>query len=222
MSRTTGGLDQSSTRRPGTVYDQHNRPWGCNIDKKSGYPVSLIYPKGWQAPWKPPMSPETVVFDTDNPTRFRINYEWLLEERVKAADEYEKTRTKAALVRGWDPADPEKQEALDLIVGGRDGLQRPEVIVACMQGDPWILGLTPVVNPKVEPFVEKLERGSKSLLKRFPDFRVEAESPSLADDLEARMDLQEEHDKDETPRGRVAIKPSKQPKAKKPIVGEAA
>jgi hypothetical protein len=215
MSGTNGGYDQSATRRPGTVYDQHDRPWGCSIDKKSGFPVGLIYPKGWRAPWRPNIGPETAIFDKDNPTRFRINYEWLLEQRVKAADEYDKERSKAAVVRGWDPLDPEKQNALDQIVGDRAGLQHPELIVACMQGDQWILGLTDKVNPKVAPYVTKKERGANALLKRFPNLAADTavEPESIADDIDTLMDIEEQHDPEATPKGRVPMKPKKQPKA---------
>lgn len=210
-------LGQPGTRRKATLYDQHGRAWHGFIDKRSGYPVGKIRPLGWSAPWLPPQGPETFKFDRDNPTKFRINYEWLLQERARSAGDYDDERTKAALVRGWDPVDPEKQQALDLIVGEREGLQRPEVVVACIQGDPWTLGQTHVVNKKVEKFIAKKKTHLENLMSKYEDFTA----PDA--DLEKRMDLQEQFDPEDTPRGVAPMKPKRQPRAKQvPVTPEAA
>lgn len=224
--RNDADQGQPSLRRPAIVYDQHaipghplfaqGRPWGCTVEKNTGYPVGAIKPRGWRAPWLPPQGPEIFVFDKDNPTRFTINYEHLLAERAKDAEDAEKARIDAAVARGWNPSDPEKQEALDQLTGRRGDMQRPEVIVACMKGDLWILGASDRVNPKVEKFLPKKTTRISKLLDRY-DFSIDETEPepaSLADDLEARMDLQEQHDPDDTPRGRVPVKPSKTPRPK--------
>lgn len=212
---------QPSTRYPGTIYDQHvfpghpifsrGRPWSCEIDKKSGLPVSVIQPKGWRAPWRPPQDNKVFVFTRGEMPNFRLNYEYLLEQRYADVQEYEKERQRAALVRGWSPDDPEKQEALDALVGRRENLQRPEVVVACIQGDPWILGATDVPNPKLQKFIKVRRSLTDDILSKFPDFT--AKPDSLADDLEARMDIEESVDPEATPKGRVPVKP-KPPKAK--------
>lgn len=203
---------QPGTRRPGTVYDQHGRPWGASIDKKSGFPVGVIQPKGWRAPWIPPQSGRTFRFDKDDPTRFVINYEWLLEQRLQDLKQYDDERQKAALVRGWNPTDPEKQEALDALVGSRDKYQSAEVIVACIQGDKWILGQTDKVNPKLERFIPKKVDRKAALLSKFPDFTVPDEETA-----ERYMDVEEEHDPEATPKGVVPVKPKKQAKPAKPV-----
>ena len=195
--RNEGDQGQPSTRRPGFVTDQHGRKWSASIDKKSGFPVGKIQPHGWRAPWLPPQGTRSFIFTTDNPAVFRINYEWLLEERMQAAKDLDDDRTRKALVRGWDPTDPEKQDALDAIAGRRDGLQHPEVIVACMQGDPWTLGLTDVVNPKVAKFIPQKVDRRQALLSKFPDFTADPQ-------LEEHMDLEEAHDPESPQDGRVA------------------
>jgi hypothetical protein len=198
------GMDQPSGRRAATVFDQHKRPWACYIDKRSGYPVGVIQPKGWRAPWLPPQG-EYFHFDQNDPTKFVINYERLLQERVAASDEFDKDRSRAALVRGWDPLDPEKQEALDLIVGRREGLQRPEVVKACIDGNPWVLGLTDVVDERVAKYIPKKRTAIDNIMSRLPDFS----GPSLANDIDALMDIQEAVDPDATPRGVVKVKKQK-------------
>jgi hypothetical protein len=212
MSSNAGGMGQEATRRPGTFTDQHGRKWSGMVDKRSGFPVSLIHPKGWQAPWMPPKGPEVFVFDRNDPTRFRINYEWLLQQRANSAAEYDAERNKAAVTRGWTPDDPEKQEALDMIVGRRESLQRPEIIKACMDGNPYALGLTKAVDPRVTPFLEQKKDRIAAIKSKLPDFSVQADSDSLADDLEARMDLEEAVDPKATPK-HVPIKTTKKPKA---------
>lgn len=180
---TRSADETAHNKRWGTVYDQHDRPWGGYIDNKSGYPVGVLQPKGWSAPWLPPHGTNTFIFDKDTPNRFRINYESLLQERLEAVKEWETLRSDKAVARGWNPEDPEKQEQLDKMVGGRAGIQPPEIIAACMQGDAWILGLSDVVNPKVQKYLPKKLDRRETLLKGMPDFTVvdEAEHERLLD-----------------------------------------
>jgi hypothetical protein len=220
--RNEGDQGQPSFRRRGFVTDQHGRVWVGSIDKKSGFPVGMMEPlakrtadgqpepRGWSAPWYPPQSPETFRYNPDDPSKLTINYEWLLAQRMADAKEYDDDRRKKALVRGWDPTDPEKQEALDSICGARDGLQHPEIVVACMQGDKWILGLTDVVNPKVARFIPKKVDRKTAMLSKFPDFTVQDEA-----ELEERLDLEEQFDPDAV--GGTKQKLPKKPKAKREV-----
>lgn len=204
MARSAEEL--SHNKRYGKVYDQHDRPWGGYIDNKSGYPTGVLQPVGWSAPWLPPQGTNTFIFDRDQPNKFRINYEHLLEERMAALKEWETLRTDKAVARGWNPDDPEKQEQLDKMVGHRSGVKAPEVIAACMQNEPWILGQTDVVNKKVEKFLEKKLDRRATLLKGMPDFNA------VEDDvLEDILDIEEEHDPHAT--GGKKVAPKKKSKA---------
>ena len=146
--------------RPGTCYDQHHRPYAANFCKRSGFPVGLISPKGWRAPWMPDQT--FFVFREDEPTRFEINYRALLEQRLADHEQWASEFRQSALLRGWNPDDPEKQANIMEIIG-----QKPlpiEPIVAAMQGNAWILGQSATVDPRLEPFL--------NLFLRPPDFRV--------------------------------------------------
>lgn len=191
----------SHNKRYGKVYDQHDRAWGGYIDNKSGMPVGVLQPVGWHAPWLPPQGTNTFIFDRDQPNRFRINYEALFEERMAALKEWETLRMDKAVARGWNPEDPEKQEQLDKMVGPRSGVKAPEVIAACMQNEPWILGLSSVVNKKVEQYLEKKLDRRATLLKGMPDFT--AVEDEVMDDLLA---LEEQHDPQATGGKKVAPK----------------
>lgn len=212
MSTAQNG--QEALYRPGICIDQHDRKWSGLIDKKTGYPVGVLKPHGWTAPFRPSQGTNYFIFSKDEPNRFRINYEAMLEERLQADKEHNEDREAKAVVRGWDPEDPEKQEGLDRIAQKRKTKAvAKEIIIACMQGDPWTLGLTDRVNTKVQKFLPKKVTRTEALMEKFADIDLTAEPESLSDNLEARMDLQEQHDKDETPRGRVAVKP-KAPKTR--------
>lgn len=207
-SRAEQDQGQPSTRRPWVGFDQHGRKWGGSAEKNSGYPCGVIHPAGWSAPWLAPQGTSTYIFSKDNPSSFRINYEGLLEERLKDQAEHQKDRQRAAMVRGWDPMDPEKQEALDNLTQANTLVNRPEVIVACMQGDKWILGLTDKVNEKVQAFLPKKVDRKTALLKGFPDFTVQDEA-----EMEERLDLEEQFDAEATG-GKKQKLPTK-PKAKR-------
>lgn len=204
-SRAEVDQGQPGTRRNWIGYDQHNRKWHGSAEKNSGYPAGVIQPMGWSAPWLPPQGTDTFKFSKDDPSRFTINYEFLLDERLKAVKELDDDRQQKAVDRGWDPDDPEKQEPLDRLCGKRDAINRPEVIVACMQGDKWILGLTERVNEKVAKYLPKKVDRKAALLSKFPDFTVQDE-----DELEERLDIEEQFDPDAVGGKKVPRKPKKE------------
>lgn len=209
-SRAEVDQGQPGTRRPWIGYDQHRRKWSGSAEKNSGYPCGVIRPMGWRAPWLPPQGTSTYIFSKEDPSQFRINYEGLLEERLKDEAEHVKDRQRAAMVRGWDPHDPEKQEALDNLTQSARLANRPEVIVACIQGDKWILGLTDTVNEKVAAFLPKKVDRKTALLSKFPDFTVQDE-----DEMEDRLDLEEAVDPNAS--GGKMQKLPKKPKAAKAV-----
>ena len=216
--------DQASTRRPGTIYDQHvsarfpkGRPWSADIDKKSGYPVGLVSPKGWRAPWFPDTS--TFKYSEDEPNRFTIPYEEILNERLQAHAEYQTMKEQSAVSRGWDPSSEEKQAVLESLIG------KPplpiEPIVAAMQGNAWMLGLTDKVDHRLEPFVRKLTRKQK-MMAGLPDFSdepigvsgiLEDQEPDFRDELDRLLDLEEDADPVAVGGKRVAVKQTRKPKA---------
>lgn len=207
MARQTADEGQPSTRRFGKVTDQHGRQWSTYIDNRSGLPLGPFQPIGWSAPWEPPQGAKIFVCNEDNPTQVTINYQHLLDEREVAQREVEESRKAAAAARGWDHLDPEKQDLLDKVAQPRGRTNAPEIIVACMQGNRWILGFTDVVDERVKKYLP-VKASAAARLGKYEDF-----SDSLADDLEARMDLQEKFQPDSEPRDRAPIKPTKKPKA---------
>jgi hypothetical protein len=218
VSRRTADEGQPSTRRPGTVYDQHKipgvfpegRPWFTYIDNRSGLPLGPFQPLGWSAPWEPPQGAAVFLCDENNPSRITINYDHIIDADEAAMKEVEDSRKQAAAARGWDPTDPEKQDLLDKVASPLGKTRPPQIAYAAKMGDLWILGATNTVNQKLFALLPKKTKTEEARRNKYADVLV---GESLADDLEARMDLQEQFDKNETPRGRVPVKSAKQPKS---------
>lgn len=200
-------MGQPSTRRPGRWTDQHGRKWHASVDIRSGGAVGPIQPLGWRAPWMPDQT--FFRFSDEEHTQMTIDYQQMLDERLAAHESWSTEFRSAALKRGWSPDDEEKRNSLIELVGPMPHPVEP--ILAAMQGNKWILGLTQVVDKRLEPFIpKKVTRTEKALAD--VDYSFDPESDSLKDNLEELMDIEESVDPDATPRGRVPVKPRK-PKA---------
>jgi len=165
-----GGWSQANTRRPAYLTDQHGRTWFADIELRSGYPVGPIRNR-FDAPWLPDQS--WLEIDPNEPTKIRINYDKGLSERQDAHSEYHQRAVEEAASRQWPVPElgtPYRRE-LQLIIGKPP---RPiEPVVAAMQGNRWILGLTKVVDERLTPFIETPHRQREEMLRKLPDFRDE-------------------------------------------------
>lgn len=201
MQRNDAGPDdQSHTRRFGYLYDNHGRKFSANLDLKTGQPVGEgPRPVGWKAPWLP--SQEWARYDSNDPTRFRWDYEGLLAQRMEAHELYESEYRQYAVSHGWDPSDEAKRPIIESVVGKKKGIQPIELVVAAMQGNKYVLGLTDKVDQRIVPFLRKREDKKQRVLSsmNFADVEEDAE-------FEERMDIQEAFDPQDTPRGRVPVK----------------
>lgn len=164
-------LGQPSTRRSARFIDtNHGRRWSAIIDKRSGGTIGKMQPLGWRAPWMPDQS--FFRFSEDDPTRFTIDYQAMLDSRLAAHEQWNAEFRSTALKRGWSPDDPEKMNSLIELIGPKPLPVEP--IVAAMQGNSWILGLSQKVDERVERFLpKKVNRVEKAV--QSMDFRDESE-----------------------------------------------
>lgn len=204
MSARDADQGQPSLRRPATFTDQHGRKWHGQVEKSTGYPVGQIHPLGWHAPFIPPQGTDTFKYSADDPTKFTINYEFLLDERHRAIEQLDKDRELAAVNRGWAPDDPEKQEALDKICGRRDAVKRPEIIVACLKNDAYMLGFSNTPS-RWAAFLPKAVDRKSALVSKY----------DLGGEADALLDVEEEVDPDAVGGKVVPPKPTKTPKRAK-------
>jgi hypothetical protein len=182
--------------------DQHGRLFQCVVDTRTGTPIGNgPQPLGWRAPWIP--SQEWARYSADDPFTFRWDYDGMLADRIAAHEVYEQQYTDFCTRHGWDPADPAKQGQVVSVIGVRP--QPIELIVAAMQGNKYLLGLTPTVDTRVLPFLKMrptYQRQAKkdARLAAMPDFSDPPEGVDEYGDLEEATDPQ----------------PTRLPKARKP------
>lgn len=189
-----GGWSQADLRRPAYLKDQHGRTWFADIEKRSGFPVGPIRAR-FSAPWYPDQG--SFRFSESDPSHFAIDYEWLLSQRMEAHDEYHQRAVEESATRQWDV--PERGEPysrnLQLIVGRPPNPIEP--IVAAMQGNKWILGLSKKVDERLAPFITTPETKREQIIRSLPDFRDDPYG-----DMEEQFDPEATGGKVERRRGR--------------------
>lgn len=152
-----GADDRIHKLRPAKMTDHHGRRFAATLDKSNMTPVGQgPRPDGWRAPWMPGQEWFRYHEDEENPLRFRIDYQGMLAERVRAHEQYRAEWEAFAVSNGWDPADESVAGRIIAKVG-----KKPlpvELIVAAMQGNKYILGLTDVVDSRVVPFLNQRPR----------------------------------------------------------------
>lgn len=176
-----GGWSQAETRRPAHLTDQHGRRWFADIEKRSGFPVGPIRAR-FDAPWFPDQG--ALRISLEEPNRIFIDYEWLLSQRQEAHNDYHQKAVEESAARQWDV--PERGQPysrnLQMIVGKPPAPIEP--VVAAMQGNRWILGLTKVVDQRLTPFITDPHAKREQLIAELPDFR----------DVDPYGDLEEAYD----------------------------
>lgn len=214
-SEYAGPDDRLHKIRPAKMWDHHGRRYGAVLDKSNGIPIGRgPRPDGWRAPWMPGQEWFRYHEDETNPMKFRIDYESMLESSMAAHEAYDRQWTDYAVGNGWDP----KDEAMIGRIVAKIG-PRPlpfELIVAAMQGNKYILGLTEKVDKRVEPFLRMRPKYTRTAKKQEILSGLDFTDHDDDEDLEERMDLQEQHDPEDTPRGRVPVKSKRQKKAPEP------
>lgn len=207
MPASEQDLGQPSTRRAGRFTDtNHGRRWSAIIDKRSGGVIGKMQPLGWRAPWSPDQA--FFRFSEDEPNVFTIDYQAMLDSRLAAHEQWHAEFRSTAHKRGWNPDDAEKLNSLIELIGPKPLPIEP--IVAAMQGNSWILGLSQKVDARVESFLpKKVSRVAKAL--DALDFRDD-EAPTV-DAIDRYAEYEEDADPQATG-GKLQPLPKK-PKGKR-------
>ena len=136
-------LDQAATRRYSKYQDQHGRWWGAPTENTTGDPCSVYEMQGWNAPLTP--DDKYIKLNADR-RGVTIDYARWINDLKQANADYQKLLRDTAHALYGD-------KALEVIASPPPSLfdrigyppkQRIEPIVAAMQGNKWILGLTKV------------------------------------------------------------------------------
>lgn len=199
-----GPEDRIHKVRAARFYDQHDRKFSATVDKKNGSPIGNgPQPSGWRPPWMPTQE-WFRYFEQDDPTRFRIDYDAMLQDRIAAHEQYDREWNDFAVAQGWDPKDEDKAGRIIAKVGKRP--QPIELVVAAMQGNKYILGLTAKVDERIVPFLRQRPVYQRAAKKQEVLASMDFTDHDDDEDLEERMDLQEQFDPEATPRGVVKNK----------------
>jgi hypothetical protein len=150
--RKRGRFSQASTRRPIVLYDQHQREWTAQVGVKTGMPTGKIVPN-FRAPWYPDQQYFRV--NPENTAELFIDYKAMLLRRNARMKAYHQGASEWA--RDKKIPTPEKLgEYSEQIRRGYGGPPKPlEPVVAAIQGNRYILGLTDKVDKRLERFVTK-------------------------------------------------------------------
>jgi hypothetical protein len=165
---------QPAARRYQRFRDNHGRRWGAVIENKTGDPVGNIEPVGtradgvWRAPWMPEQKYLKLARDEDGAIevgRLEIDYKTMLKDakqEKKDADEW--MEFVASQLYG--------ERAGEMVAAPPAQLRRymkgkprpPEIIVAAMNGDRWLLGFEQGECPDyLKPYFPKYQPHSEDL-----------------------------------------------------------
>lgn len=209
-----GPEDRIHQLRPAKMWDQHGRKYAATLEKKTGTPVAQgPRPDGWRAPWIPSQEWFRYGEDEQNPMRFRIDYDGLLADRIASHEGYQAQWDAWASANGWDPKDPEFAGRIIAKVGKRPLPVEP--ILAAMAGNKYILGLTDKVDTRLLPFLNEKPRYHRAAklqaLKDQADWSFDPD-----DEMEQRMDVDEDFDRDGVGGQRQKVVPVRPKKSKTP------
>jgi hypothetical protein len=153
---------QADQRRNAILTDQHGRQFSASIEKASGWPTGLVVPM-FDVPHPQLMPPQKyMVFDAENPTQLRIDYEaWIMElEDANRLWEENRIRTGHMISAGFDSKAPMPPE-LQILLGNRP--MSPVPVKAMQQGNRWALGFTKVRPPEADQFFPQPSKAPDSL-----------------------------------------------------------
>jgi len=149
-TRRKRGWSQASTRHDATALDQFDRQWSFQVDNKSGMPVTPLH-ADFQAPWMP--DPQYMRVNPRNPAELYIDLEAMFRDLRVALARYHRGAIQWAKEHKVDA--PTLGNYSDTVRNGYGGPPRAiEPVVAAVQRNRWILGLTDVIDERLRPFVE--------------------------------------------------------------------
>lgn len=150
-SRRSGNFSQATYRRGITLHDQHGREWTAQVGTKTGMPTGIIQPS-FSAPWYP--DHQYMRVNPENTSELFIDYEALLLRRRARLTDFHNLALDIARKKGL-PLPAKVGEYSDELLGLLPGMPKPvQPIVAAMQGNEYILGLTTIVDERLRRFVQ--------------------------------------------------------------------
>lgn len=172
----TGGdvppTDQSRKRSYAIYTDQHGRPWGANIENKTGDPCGPLEPQGWHAPAMPL---DRYISINSRQRKIFIRYDDMILDIEQAHEDWRQSlqgyATKMYGMQAGAAIQNPPPELLNL--AGEKPKGRREIWEAAKTGNKWILGLNPTKPSWAEEFFPEVVVTKKDRLveitRAYPD-----------------------------------------------------
>lgn len=143
---------QADTRHSAQSYDQDGRQWNWEQDNISGMPTSPLQPD-FEAPWYPDLA--YIKVNPDNTNECYIDYRQMYKDRKLALAQYHNNAVRWCTQN--DKPVPERGMYPEYVTASAVGVppRALELVVACIKGNPWVLGFAPVEDPRLVRFLER-------------------------------------------------------------------
>jgi hypothetical protein len=171
----TAAWSQARTRHPQRSYDQHGRAWSYSADNKNGMPTSILSPE-FQAPWTPDQ--QYLRINPDNTTELYLDYPLMYRDRKAALKSFHKEAVRYAQRKG-QPSPKMGQYTPEIVEAIGAPPRALELIAAAFQEHPWVLGTTPVEDPRLVQFLETTSPDLEAEIEEF-DFSPESYAAAIA------------------------------------------
>jgi hypothetical protein len=148
-------FSQAHQRRYLRLLDQHGRRWGVNIEIRNGAPTGPWDTFFWVPSRKLIPSAKYLKLNAERPNRVWIDYDAIIRDIRQEQKEYDTEIDRQMRKRYREGYNREKID-VDVLnaVGVRPG--PVEIWVACKQGNRYALGLSTVVDERVQKFLPQV------------------------------------------------------------------
>lgn len=183
-------LDQAKRRRNWKARDEFGRLWESTLDFISQGTCAPINPKGWNDPLGTPQKYLIKALSKDPDTdqlgiRIIPALEQWSRDLEKAHEEYEQRLYNDALMLFGTEGPKAYEDRAPALLNYTGPAPQPfEPVLAALAGDQWALGLSPDDPNNIQRFFPKKETKAQAFLR----------SLKQKDELDERMDLEEQHD----------------------------
>lgn len=174
---------QYETRESRVFRDQHGRRWTCRVEKKSGQPVGSWHKMDWTAPLDVPGEYMLIKATDDGSNVVEIQYPTWITTLEDAHREYEKRERQLLQARfddEWHKYREQVPEDIRLFLGRKPDAVEP--VVAAMQGNAWVLGLTTRVDLRLVKWLEPV--AVETPVSKYGDFSAVVSAEDVEEDAD--------------------------------------
>lgn len=193
-------FSQASQRNHAEMVDQHGREWEGPVEKNTGHPCAPPTPLGWEPPHPSLMPPSGYIRPVPKKSgRLHIDYDAWVQSIKEASQHWDKLASAYAHATYGDKAHEvlsNPTAALLSYAGPKPPAVEP--VLAMREGNKWALGFPGYKVPSgLLSWWEKVQAQDREA-QRFIAGADLRQFPDEPDELEKRLDLEEQYDAEAT------------------------